>query len=390
MRQATRFNLRNAALALLAGGLAGLVGSCGGGYGGGGGGGGSGMVCGGVYAQCPPPSVALSTPASGTTVSMMVALTATASASSTYGLTITSVSFLIDGTVVGTAMSSPYTVNWDSTTVANGSHQLSAKATDSMNDTATTPAITITVQNTAAMSVAMTALQIFPAPRSQASGMAAVTVKLETGAASGTVTLSGMTAIAVTVNDAFAGAAGPAVLRLAPRAGSDAEWLVPEGALLSADELEALQQGRLYVVASSAAHPAGEIRGQLAPEHVLVSFSALHASEAARALGLEPTGMAATTVDTRAHTVSVHLSSSGVDDAMAARLESSRGGTALPLAPLVKDGVTLGHWSTERAGIADAELAALRAGGWSLSVLTPALSGAALVGAIEAPHRLTD
>src|SRR2546430_10158144 len=58
---------------------------------------------------CALPIFTLTAPASGATVSGTVALTATASASSTYGLTVTSVAFLIDGTAVGTVTSSPYT-----------------------------------------------------------------------------------------------------------------------------------------------------------------------------------------------------------------------------------------------------------------------------------------
>ena len=161
--------------------------ACGGGYGGGGGGSGGSLSCGSGYSNaCPPPTVTLTAPASGATVSGTVALTATASASSTYGLTVTSVAFLIDGTAVGTVTSSPYTYMWNSTTVTKGSHSLTAKVTDSAGDTATTPAIMINTTGMAIAAVAMTAAQIFPAPMSQASGMADLTVKLDTGATRGT------------------------------------------------------------------------------------------------------------------------------------------------------------------------------------------------------------
>src|SRR5438309_5572077 len=131
---------------LVAGALPPLLTSCGGGYGGASSGGS--MSCGGAYGNsCPPPAVTLTSPSAGTVSGKAVALTATATASSTYMLTIARVDFMVDGTVVGTKMASPYTVNWDSTTVANGSHTITAKATDSANGTATSSAVAVTVQN---------------------------------------------------------------------------------------------------------------------------------------------------------------------------------------------------------------------------------------------------
>jgi len=60
-------------------------------------------------------------------------LTATASASTMNGLTVTRVDFMIDGTIVGTAMTSPYTVNWTALPVTKGSHSVTGKVTDSVN-----------------------------------------------------------------------------------------------------------------------------------------------------------------------------------------------------------------------------------------------------------------
>src|SRR6266853_1547537 len=127
---------------MLAGALPLILTSCGGGYGSGGGMGTT--PCGGAYSACPLPTIALTAPAPGAIVSgTAVMLTATASASTMNGLTVTRVDFMIDGTIVGTAMTSPYTVSWNSTTVTMGSHSLTAKVTDSVNGTATTPAIMI-------------------------------------------------------------------------------------------------------------------------------------------------------------------------------------------------------------------------------------------------------
>ena len=359
-----------------------LLSACGGGYGGGGGGSGGGNPCGGVYMACPPPTVSVSAPANNATVSGTVALTASATASTANNLTVASVDFLVDGASVGTAMAAPYTVMWNSTTVTNGSHTLTAKVTDSMSDTATSAAVTLNVQNMHAANAAMTPAQVFPTPHSSASGMAHINVKMQDGAIGGTVTLTGLSARGVTINRGFAGAHGEALIALT-RAG-EGSWRVPAGALLTAEELRAFTQGGLYVIATSAANPGGELRAQLLPAGVKVSFSALAPSAAERALGLAPQGVAATTVDSNGRTLTMHVNSSGVDDAIAAGVAGGSG--AAPLAALVKDAVDMGHWSVELAPITAADATRFESGGWSVSVATPATPEGALAGAIEAPR----
>ena len=372
-------------LALLAAAAVPLIlSACGGGYGGGGGGSGGGMGCGGAYQPvCPPPMVTLTAPAAGAMESGTIALTATASASTAYGLTVSKVDFMIDGTLVGTATTSPYTVMWNSTTVTAGTHMVTAKVTDSAGDTATTPAIMINTTGMAIAAVAMAAAQIFPAPMSQASGTADLTVKLDTGATRGTVKLTGLSATAVTINEGFAGATGPALIRLSPSGDNTAEWEVPADALLTAEQLTALSQGKLYVIATSAANPRGEIRGQIAPDNVAVTFSTMAPAAEARSVSLAAEGVVATTVDKSAHTLSIHVNSTGVDDADAAQVDSAA--TGRKLAVLSKDSVEMGHWSTELAPISAADVGHFEAGKWYVSIATPVEAGGALRGQIRAP-----
>ncbi len=346
-----------------------ILSACGGGYGGGGGGSGGGMGCGGAYQPvCPPPMVTLTAPAAGAMESGTIALTATASASTAYGLTVSKVDFMIDGTLVGTATTSPYTVMWNSTTVTAGTHMVTAKVTDSAGDTATTPAIMINTTGMAIAAVAMTAAQIFPAPMSQASGMADLTVKLDTGATRGTVKLTGLSATAVTINEGFAGATGPALIRLSPSGDNTAA---------------ALSQGKLYVIATSAANPRGEIRGQIAPDNVAVTFSTMAPAAEARSVSPAAGGVVATTVDKSAYTLSIHVNSTGVDDADAAQVDSAA--TGRKLAVLSKDSVEMGHWSTELAPISAADVGHFEAGRWYVSIATPVEAGGALRGQIRAP-----
>ena len=385
MRHISALKHTRSILRLVAGALPLILTSCGGGYGGGSGGGMGTMPCGGAYSACPLPTIALTAPASGATVSgTAVMLTATAAASTMNGLTVTRVDFMIDGPIVGTAMTSPYTVSWNSTTVTKGSHSLTAKVTDSVNGTATTPAIMINTTGMAVAAVAMTAAQIFPAPSSSASGTANITVKLESGATSGKVMLSGLTATAVTINEGFAGATGPRAIALEAHGGTAGEWGVPANALLTAEQVTALLQGKLYVIATSVANPRGEIRGQIVPDNIVVTFSSMERNQEVAAVGLAAGGVAAATVDTTANTLTIHVNSTGVDDAMAAQLATgAAGATGRELAGLTKDAVNMGHWSTELARISAADVGNFKAGKWYVSVATPAEPNGAIRAQID-------
>ena len=125
--------------------------------------------------------------------------------------------------------------------------------------------------------------------------MAHIEVQPESGIAHASVSLQKLAATAVTINEGFAGETGPVLLRLAPRAGAEGEWDLPANATLSAEQLQELRQGRLYALASSAAHPMGEIRGQLTPANVVVRFAELAPNTEARALGIKASGVAAAT-----------------------------------------------------------------------------------------------
>jgi uncharacterized protein (TIGR03118 family) len=80
------------------------------------------------------------------TVSGTVALTANA----TDNVGVSSVKFFAGTTLVGTATKAPFTVQWDTTTVANGAYQLTAQAADAAGNTTTSAAVAVTVANTAA------------------------------------------------------------------------------------------------------------------------------------------------------------------------------------------------------------------------------------------------
>jgi hypothetical protein len=97
-----------------------------------------------------PPTVSLTVPSSGATVSgPSVTLTATASDN----VAVANVQFKVDGTNIGSAITArPYTTTWNSTGVTDGSHTLQAVARDTSGNYATSTLITATAGATYYMS----------------------------------------------------------------------------------------------------------------------------------------------------------------------------------------------------------------------------------------------
>ncbi len=89
------------------------------------------------------PTVSVTAPANNASVSGTAAVTA--SASDNVG--VAKVEFYIDGSLKSTDTSSPYSFSWDTTSVTNASHQITAKAYDGANNSATSSVVTVTVNN---------------------------------------------------------------------------------------------------------------------------------------------------------------------------------------------------------------------------------------------------
>src|SRR5437867_334566 len=89
-------------------------------------------------------AVSITAPASGSTVSGTV--TVSASASDNVGVAV--VQFVVDGGNVGSEdTSSPYSTSWNTTTVGNGSHTLTAVARDAAGNRTTSSPVSVTVSN---------------------------------------------------------------------------------------------------------------------------------------------------------------------------------------------------------------------------------------------------
>jgi hypothetical protein len=91
-----------------------------------------------------PPTVALITPAPGSTVSAVITVSANAAAE----VGVPSVQFYVDGVALGAPVTAPpFMSSWDTETVAAGPHTLTASATDQGGLMSTSAPVVVTVDN---------------------------------------------------------------------------------------------------------------------------------------------------------------------------------------------------------------------------------------------------
>jgi hypothetical protein len=99
-----------------------------------------------IAADTAPPSVAMTQPSNGSTVSGLTTISADASDN----VGVRGVQFLLDGAGLGTEdTTAPYSMVWSTMGAANGSHALSARARDAAGNQTTSPPVAVTVSNTA-------------------------------------------------------------------------------------------------------------------------------------------------------------------------------------------------------------------------------------------------
>lgn len=90
-----------------------------------------------------PPTCSITAPTNGATVSNTI----TYSADATDNEAMSRVEFYVDSNLIGTDSTSPYSIDWDTTTVVNGTRTLVAKAIDIAGNTTDSTSISVDVQN---------------------------------------------------------------------------------------------------------------------------------------------------------------------------------------------------------------------------------------------------
>lgn len=101
------------------------------------------------------PTIAVASPIAGTTVSGIIAPSANASDN----IGVVGVQFKLDGNNVGSEITAaPYTLSYNTTQVANGTHTITATARDAANNQTTASAVSVTVANTIPTTATLSAI----------------------------------------------------------------------------------------------------------------------------------------------------------------------------------------------------------------------------------------
>lgn len=312
-------------------------------------------------------------------VNRIVTLTVTANDN----VGVTEVRFFIDGALLGSDTTAPYSIDWDTSAETDGDHVLSAEALDAAGNLTNSGDTTVTVANAVAFAVAASGDEEVGPVDSAGSAQADLTVNLVTGEVTGDLIVAGIVPTAAHIHDAFAGLSGPILIPLDPDASDPLLFTVPAGAMLDAAAIDRLMAGALYVNVHSAAHPGGELRGQILPEGFVLRFLALNGVSSAPPVASIASGRAAVTLDEVNGTVVVQAQVEGLDDATQAHVHEAYAGNNGPvLVPLTQDGANPGHWFVEDGALNAAGLAAFAAGKLYVNVHSPANPGGEVRGQI--------
>jgi len=164
--------------------------------------------------QPPPdtvsPNVSAVTVPAGSTLNRTVTLTATASDAGG----VAEVRFLLDGALLGSDTTSPYSFDWDTSSLADGDYVLRAEAEDTAGNIAQSSEVTVTIANLVQFLLTASGDEEVPPVETAGSAQADLSVDLVTGAVSGTVSVSGFTPTASHIHDGFAGTTGGVVIGL--------------------------------------------------------------------------------------------------------------------------------------------------------------------------------
>jgi C1A family cysteine protease len=110
------------------------------------------------------PAISISAPANGSTLSGSVNVTVSASDN----VAVTSVTYLVDGTVISTSTSSPFSITWNTTSVTDGLHTLTARAYDAAgNSNASSISVSKSTTVLPSVTLATSSQLTMPTPRNQ-------------------------------------------------------------------------------------------------------------------------------------------------------------------------------------------------------------------------------
>ncbi len=188
------------------------------------------------------------------------------------------------------------------------------------------------------------------------SGAGSITVDPATRKISGVIVTSNMLGTAAHIHSAAPGATGPVEI---PFTGGPSVWSIPDGTILTPDQLTKLNAGQLYFNVHSAKAPGGEIRGQITQ---LVRFATLSGTDETPPVVTTARGTGVLALNPATGQISGFVRTVGIT-ATAAHIHQAAAGSAGPvIVPLAETAPASGIWSVAAGTIlTPAQIAAFNA-----------------------------
>jgi hypothetical protein len=234
--------------------------------------------------------------------------------------------------------------------------------------------------NTVTQSVVAVGAQENPAVTTAATGIGAFTVDVDTGAISGSVTTSGITATAAHVHNGPVGANAPVIVPMTQ--GPTGTWTVPADSVLTLAQVESFRAGNLYFNVHSAANPGGEARAQIGRQ---VFFATLAGAQETPPVTTSAAGTGRFIYDPATARLSGTVTTTGLTGNVA-HLHAGAVGVAAPVALAMTGGPA--NWTLAEVTLTDAQVSTLLAGNFYANVHTTANPGGEIRGQVFVPLRV--
>ena len=196
-------------------------------------------------------------------------------------------------------------------------------------------------------------------------------INLDDNTISGTMTLTGVDADGVTINQGFAGETGNVLVSLTQD--SSTQWSIPASTNFTQTDQDAVNAGGIYLQATTAASPNGAVRGQIITGNIILRFVTLSGAQRTPLVVTGASATGAVTLDPDSGAFVAHLNGSGLDDATNAHVHQAIAGlNGNILIGLMQDPNDVAHWFSDGAMLDVDGMAAFNGAELYFNVHTPA------------------
>lgn len=225
--------------------------------------------------------------------------------------------------------------------------------------------------NTVSFTVDLSSSEIVGGSSETGTASADIEINLDDNIISGTITLTGVDADGVTVNQGFAGETGNVLITLTQD--TSTQWSVPASTNFTQADQDVLNAGGIYLQATTAASPNGAVRGQVITGNIILRFVTLSGAQRTPLVTTGASATGAVTLDPDSGAFVAHLNGSGLNDATFAHVHQALAGlNGDVLIGLMQDPNDVAHWFSDAATLDVDGMAAFNGAELYFNVHTPA------------------